>query len=136
MTDHAASPPWRDDVLNTPLLYSPSQGLDMTSMSFGPRDPGPQPASDPPPGGDVSPPGKNREQGAEARRVKNFTGQHTFHVPAADDFIKGMLPDGQMPATEACVLRRFCAAIGSMVGAIKGLWQQATPTSRGPGKAD
>ena len=102
----------------------------MTSTSFGSRNPGPPAASNPPAGRDVLPQGINREQGAEARRVKNFTGQHKFQAPAADDFIKGMLPDGQLPAADNSVLRQFCAAMGSMVGTIKGLWQETKPASR------
>ena len=101
----------------------------MTSTSFGSRHPGPPPASNPPAGHDVLQQGINREQGAEALRVKNFTGQHKFQAPAADDFIKGMLPNGQLPAAEASVLRQFCAAMGSMVGAIKGVWQETKPAS-------
>jgi len=102
----------------------------MTSTSFGSRNPGPPPASNPPAGLDVLPQGINREQGAEARRVKNFTGQHKFQAPAADDFIKGMLPDGQLPAADNSALRQFCAAMGSVVGTIKGLWQETKPASR------
>ncbi|NIL16689.1 hypothetical protein HBJ59_09705 [Pseudomonas sp. AN3A02] len=62
--------------------------------------------------------------------MKCFTGQHKFQAPAADDFIKGMLPNGQLPAADHSVLRQFCAAMGSMVGMIKGLWQATKPASR------
>jgi len=81
-------------------------------------------------------PGKNPEESAEARRVKNFTSQRKFHAPAADDFIKGMLPDGQLPAAEPSAFCQFCAVMGSVAAAIKGLWQEAKPTSPDARKAD
>lgn len=107
----------------------------MVSTSFGSRNPGSQPgATLQPPA--VALPGKNPEQGTEALRVKNFIGQRKFHAPAADDFIKGMLPDGQLPATETSVLRHFFAALGWLVGAMQRLWPDAKPTSPGSRKAD
>ncbi len=108
----------------------------MTSTSFGSRNPGPPSACNPPADCDVLPQAINREQGAEARRVKNFTGQHKFQAPAADDFIKGMLPHGQLPASHASGLCPFRAVMGAMVAAIKGLWQETKPTSPGARKAD
>ncbi|OWP68465.1 hypothetical protein CEC48_28165 [Pseudomonas sp. K2I15] len=68
--------------------------------------------------------------------MKNFTSQRKFQAPAADDFIKGMRPDGQLPAAEPSAFRQFCAVMGFVVGAIKGLWQDAKPTSSGSRKAD
>ncbi|EJF72486.1 hypothetical protein HX807_20145 [Pseudomonas sp. D8002] len=68
--------------------------------------------------------------------MKNFTGQHTFQAPAADDFIKGMLPHGQLPASHAPGLRPLRAVMGAMVAAIKDLWQETKPTSPGSRKAD
>lgn len=114
----------------------------MATTSCGSRNPGSQPARHPPTGSDtLQPPavaaaGKHCEEGAEARRVKNFTGQHTFQAPAADDFIKGMLPHGQLPAAQASASRPFRVVMGAMVAAIKGLWQKTKPASPGPRKAD
>lgn len=114
----------------------------MATPSCGSQNPGYQPACLAPTGSDtlqpppVAAPGKRCEEGAEARRVKNFTGQHTFQAPAADDFIKGMLPHGQLPASHAPGLRPLRAVMGAMVAAIKGLWQETKPTWPGSRKAD
>jgi len=105
----------------------------MSSTSFGSRNPAPQPVCRAPTGSESLPPG----EGAEALRVKNFAGQHTFQAPASDDFIKGLLPHGQLPTTEAAsVLRQFCSVLGTMADAIKGLWQAAKPTVSGSRKTD
>ena len=108
----------------------------MASISFGPPDACPKPACGAPPGSVAVSKGNNRVEGAEARRVKNFTGQHTFQVPAADDFIKGMLPHGQLPATQASAVRQFCSVVGSMVSAIKSLWQVKKPSCPAARKPD
>lgn len=104
----------------------------MSSTAFGSPNPAAQPVCRAPTGSETLPP----DEGAETLRVKNFTGQHTFQAPASDDFIKGLLPHGQLPATEASVLRQFCSVLGTMAGAIKGLWQAAKPTVPGSRKTD
>jgi hypothetical protein len=105
----------------------------MPSTSFGSPNPAPQPVCRAPTGSETLPP----DEGGEALRVKNFTGQHTFQAPASDDFIRGLLPHGQLPATEAAsVLRQFCSVLGTMAGAIKGVWQAAKPTVPGSRKTD
>lgn len=101
----------------------------MNSTSFGSRNPGSRPACNPPPG-------NTHEEGAEARRVKNFTGQRKFQAPAADDFIKGMLPQGQLPATQTSVPSPLCSVMATLVDAIKGLWQAVKPAPPQARKAD
>lgn len=108
----------------------------MNSTSFGSRNSGSRPACNPPAGTAALPPGNTHEEGAEARRVKNFTGQRKFQAPAADDFIKGMLPQGQLPSTQASVPSPLCSVLGAMVGAIKRLWQAAKPGAPQARKAD
>jgi hypothetical protein len=45
--------------------------------------------------------GASTEHVVEARRMKAFAGQCKFKAPVADDFSRGMLADGQGPASNA-----------------------------------
>lgn len=109
----------------------------MSSTSFGPHNPGPQSACYPPTDSDTQQPPvvASPYEGAEALRVKNFTGQRKFQAPAADDFIKGMLAQGQLPATQASVPHPLCSVMRAMVEGIKGLWRAAKPGASGGTKS-
>jgi len=83
----------------------------MTSTSFRPRNLEPQyPVATLP---------SHPVHSIEAQRVKNFTGQGKFQVPAAQDFAKGMLPQGQATAPDSPTLKQFGENIVLMLIAMR-----------------
>ncbi|MFC6339936.1 hypothetical protein GIR22_07210 [Pseudomonas sp. CCM 7891] len=122
----------------------------MTSTSFGSRNPGPQQTIRTPPGQASSKQisdgvllqGAQQDaaftaashstqlsrlqselagKGFEAQRVKDFTDQRKFQVPAADDFAKGLLPHGYTVDTVPDPPRLIDGALARMAGTMKNL---------------
>lgn len=106
----------------------------MTSTSFGTQTPGlPQSL--------LAPPCENTTQrqlfdaqnqavpggeGAEAQRVRNFSGQYTFKAPAADDFAKGMLAY-RTPSVPGAPMEAAAEPPTGLINAIKALLGVSRP---------
>ena len=106
----------------------------MTSTSFGTQTPGlPQSL--------LAPPCENTPQrqlfdaqnqavpggeGAEAQRVRNFSGQYTFKAPAADDFAKGMLAY-RTPSVPGAPMEAAAEPPTGLINAIKALLGVSRP---------
>lgn len=114
----------------------------MTSTSFGSQSPGlPQSFLAAPcennaqcRGFGVQNQGVPVEEGAEAQRVKSFSGQYTFKAPAADDFAKGMLPYRATATPGANVQDTGGTTTGliSAIRALLGVSRSRVPSPRDP----
>ena len=115
----------------------------MTSTSFGTQTPGlPQSL--------LAPPCENTTQrqlfdaqnqavpggeGAEAQRVRNFSGQYTFKAPAADDFAKGMLAH-RATATPGSDVSTTAGTTVGLINAIKAMLGVSKSVALPPQKPD
>lgn len=59
-------------------------------------------------------------EGAEAQRVRNFSGQYTFKAPAADDFAKGM-QSYRATAVPTTTMQTPAGTTSGLINAIKAL---------------
>jgi hypothetical protein len=74
----------------------------------------------------------NGEEGFEAQRVKNFSGQRKFQAPRADDFAKGMLPHGQACTSDPKPSKPLGDTVDSMINRVKAFWEQHKPGASMP----